>query len=84
MNTALLRSKIFMRFNTRSEFANALGVSRQAVGAMLNGKSEPNMPRARQIAEVLGLTDEEFGAIFLNSDLSNGKLEEVEHGKIDA
>ena len=84
MDKTLLRSKIFMRYNTRSAFADAMGWQKGHVTTLLNGEGNVSLTSAEKMAKILGLTPAEAVAIFMPSVLQNGNNEEVEHGKIDA
>ena len=84
MDKTLLRSKIFMRFNTRSAFADAMGWQRAHVTTLLNGEGNVSLASAEKMAKILGLTPAEAVAIFMPAVLQNGNGEEVEHGKIAA
>lgn len=85
MNKALLRSKIFLRYPSRTAFAEVMGWPRARVTQLLNYRDDVSLATAQRIAQVLNLTSDEIAEIFFDVSLPNGnENEEVEHGKIDA
>lgn len=63
---ALLRAKRAEHGLTQAELARRVGVTRQAVGLWESGDFRPR-PVAR-IAEALGITDSELGALARSAD----------------
>lgn len=61
------RGIVFAKFKNITEFAEAVGWSRNKASRIVNGVQEPNANEMEQMANVLGVkSPEEFAAIFLN------------------
>lgn len=61
------RGIIFTKFKNITEFAEAVGWSRNKASRIVNGVQEPNANEMEQMANVLGVkSPEEFAAIFFN------------------
>lgn len=75
IDTKLLESKMFLKgYKTRKSFADALDVSEQTIGAILNGKSRPSHELINSIYYTLKLTPEEGTSIFFSNNLRNTKV----------
>lgn len=59
------RGIVFAKFKNITEFAEAVGWSRNKASRIVNGVQEPNANEMEQMANVLGVkSPEEFAAIF--------------------
>lgn len=60
-----LRSIIYGKFDTESDFAQALGWERQRLSKITNGQKEPNVEELNSLATGLGISVEKVAQIFL-------------------
>lgn len=60
-----LSGMIHSKYESESDFANAIGWSRQRVNKITNGKKEPNLKELAQISAGLGVSFERIANIFL-------------------
>lgn len=71
-NLSLLRSLVFEKYNTRTEFANNLGWNKNKVSALFNGKLNLDEKEMLQIANLLEIhTEELFLKLFFPSFFSS-------------
>lgn len=66
INTNLLKAKMADRDLKQYQIAPIVGVSLPTFNRVVLGKSSPDLELIQKITEVLGLSDREFNAIFLN------------------
>ena len=63
-----IRGAVFTRFTSISEFADAIGWSRQKASRIVNGIQRPTAEDMEAIAECLGIKDaDEFMSVFFTS-----------------
>lgn len=79
MNSALLTTKIEAIGCSKSEIAESLGITRQALYNKLNGENEFKSSEIRRLSEILCLTPDERDLIFFADyvDIDANKKEEV-------
>lgn len=79
MNSALLTTKIEAMGRSKSEIAESLGITRQALYNKLNGENEFKSSEIRRLSEILSLTPEERDLIFFADyvDISANTKKEV-------
>jgi transcriptional regulator with XRE-family HTH domain len=70
VNTLKLRGRIRERGLTQKDVAIMLGVSETTVGAKINNRSPITLDEAERISEVLGISDDEFVAFFLDKPVA--------------
>ena len=65
MSEMTLRGKVLSRYKTVSDFAEAIGWSRNKASRIVNGVQEPDTNEMQQLAELLQIsTAEDFTALF--------------------
>ena len=65
MNRMDLRGAIYSKFNSQSEFADALSWSKQKLNYIVNGKREPSVKDVSDMARVLSKPIGEVAQFFL-------------------
>ena len=60
-----LRSLIYGKFDSESDFAKQLGWPRQRLSRITNGKKIPNIYEAKDIADALGVDIDVIAGFFL-------------------
>lgn len=66
----LRKAMIDADLTTAVRLAEASGVDRNTIGAILNGKIKPSAPVIEKIAKALSLTGEGIGCIFFSQKLA--------------
>lgn len=67
------RGLIYSTFDSETEFARALGWTRQAVNKLSNGNKQPNLSEIDAMAKVLNVSELELMHIFLANSSPNGQ-----------
>ncbi len=66
----LRKAMIDAKLVTVVSLAEASGVDRNTISAVLNGKTKPSAPVIERLAAVLSLTGEDIGRIFFKEKLA--------------
>lgn len=73
-----LSSLIHGKFRSESEFARKINWSKQRVNKIVNGKMQPSLDDAIEIANALDEPLEKIAQIFLRQKSPNGDLQEAQ------
>ena len=72
----LRKAMIDAKITTITGLADAAGVDRNTISAVLNGKAKPSAPVIEKISNALFLSGEDIGRIFFNQNLAyNARLD---------
>lgn len=72
-----LRSLIYEKFDSESDFAKQLNWSRQKLNKITTGVKEPDLLEAKMIADGLGVSVDILAEIFLHRESPNRQHTEV-------
>lgn len=61
---SLLRRRILSKYDSITEFADDIGVSRQTVSNIIAGRYNPSSKTMESMRRKLGISDDEVGTLF--------------------
>lgn len=71
-----LSSLIHAKFRSESDFARAIGWTKQRVNKIVNGKMQPSLGDAIAMAQTLEVSLSKIAKIFLPNESPNGEIEQ--------
>lgn len=71
-----LSSLIHAKFRSESDFARAIGWTKQRVNKIVNGKMQPSLGDAIAMAQTLEVSLSKIAEIFLPNESPNGEIEQ--------